>query len=101
MLHPIDPTQPTPPVAYCVPWVITRRDREHPVVMNAGREPVDFVRVFRDDVDSHKVVDLWGQVLPAETVELCLCASDPDEVVVTVAWFRQADGLEYVWRFVV
>lgn len=69
--------------------------------MNAGREPVDFVRVFRDDVDDQKVVDLWGQVLPAETMELCLCASDADEVVVTVAWFRQADGLEYVWRFVV
>ncbi|UNK71965.1 hypothetical protein [Microbacterium sp. H1-D42] len=101
MLHPIDPPQPARPVAYCVPWVITRSDREHPIVMNAGREPVDFVRVFRDDIDDQRVVDLWGQVLPAETMELCLCASDPDEVVVTVAWFRQADGLEYVWRFVV
>lgn len=64
MLHPIDPAEPTPPIAYGVPWVITRRDRAHPVVLNAGREPVDFVRVFRDDVDHQQVVDLWGQVLP-------------------------------------
>lgn len=42
-----------------------------------------------------------GQVLPGETVELCLCASDPDEAVVSIAWFRQRDGLEYLWRFVV
>jgi len=69
--------------------------------MNVGREAVDFVRVFRDDVDQNNVVDLWGQVLPAESIELCLCASDPDEAVVTIAWFRQQDGLEYVWRFVV
>ncbi|MBN7794888.1 hypothetical protein [Microbacterium esteraromaticum] len=101
MLHPIDPRQSPPPTAYCAPWVVTRDDRAHPVVMNAGQEPVDFVRVFRDDVDARCVVDLWGQVLPTETVELCLCASAPDEAVVTIAWFRQADGLEYVWRFVV
>lgn len=31
MLHPLDPAQPTPPVAYCVPWVITRRDRTESV----------------------------------------------------------------------
>ena len=101
MPHRIDSAQPAPPVAYGVPWTIVRADRSHPVVTNGGSEPVDFVRVFRDDVESHKVVDLWGQVLPAEALELCLCASDPDEVVVTIAWFRQADGLEYVWRFVV
>lgn len=101
MLHPIDPSQPPPPSAYCVPWVITRRDRAHPVVMNAGREAVDFVRVLRSDASQQELVDLWGQVLPAETVELCLCECDLDAVVITIAWFRQHDGLEYVWRFVV
>ncbi|GAA2903640.1 hypothetical protein [Microbacterium esteraromaticum] len=100
MQRPHDPEHPDPPVAYCVPWVITRRDRIHPVLLNAGREPVDFVRAFRD-VDDQQVVDLWGRVLPGETVELCLCASDPDEVVVSIAWFRRLDGLEYLWRFVV
>ncbi|WP_336646930.1 hypothetical protein [Microbacterium sp. USHLN186] len=101
MLHPIDASQPAPPLAYRVPWVISRSDRTHPVLLNAAREPADFVRVFRDDADHQQVVDLWGQVLPGETVELCLCASDPDEAVVSIAWFRPADGLEYVWRFVV
>ena len=101
MPPPHDPKQPAHPVAYCVPWVIARRDRAHPVVRNAGHEPVDFVRVFRDDVDHQQVVDLWGQVLPGETIELCLCASDPDEAVVSIAWFRRLDGLEYLWRFVV
>lgn len=100
MLSPLDSSSSHPP-AYRVPWAIIRDDRTHPTVMNTGAEAVDFVRVFRDDVDHHSLVDLWGQVLPAETIELCLCASDPDEVVVTIAWFRQEDGLEYVWRFVV
>ena len=100
MPHPIEPLQPLPPLAYCVPWVISRRDHAHPVVLNAGREPVDFVRVFRADVRDEARVDLWGQVLPGETAELCLCGSDPDEAVVTIAWFRPLDGLEYVWRFV-
>lgn len=42
-----------------------------------------------------------GAGAPHQTVELCLCESDIDDVVVTIAWFRQLDGLEYVWRFVV
>lgn len=37
-----------------------------------------------------------GQVLPTEDIELCLCAADIDDVVVTLAWFRPTDGLEYV-----
>jgi len=101
MLHSIEPPQRPPAIAYCVPWVVTRGDRAHPVVMNAGREPVDFVRVLRMDAAQNELVDLWGQVLPTETVELCLCESDIDDVVVTIAWFRQLDGLEHVWRFVV
>jgi len=101
MPHPIEPTQPPPTAAYGVPWAISRTDRTHPVVLNAGPEPVDFVKVMRSDASPAHLVDLWGQVLPAETIELCLCDSDLDDVVVTIAWFRQTDGLEYVWRFVV
>lgn len=100
MPHPIEPTQPPPTTAYGVPWVISRADRTHPAVLNAGIEPVDFVKVMRSDAPAD-LVDLWGQVLPAETIELCLCGSDLDEVAITIAWFRQRDGLEYVWRFVV
>ncbi|MDQ0615902.1 hypothetical protein QF046_003543 [Microbacterium sp. W4I4] len=69
--------------------------------MNAGAEPVDFVKVMRSDASPADLVDLWGQMLPAESIELCLCGSELDDVVVTIAWFRQRDGLEYVWRFVV
>jgi len=101
MLLPVDPSEPPPPPAYLVPWRVIRDDPAHPGVVNLGPEPVDFVRVFRDDVERRGVVDLWGQVLPAERIDLCLCASDLDDVVVTIAWFRQSDGLEYVWRFVV
>lgn len=101
MLHSTDPPQPPLTTSYGVPWVVTRKDPAHPVVMNAGIEPVDFVKVLRSDASSVDLVDLWGQVLPAESIEMCLCDSDLDDVVVTIAWFRQRDGLEYVWRFVV
>jgi len=100
MLLPVDPSDCPPPAAYRVPWHVVRDDPAHPAVVNLGTEPVDFVRVFRDDVEQRNVVDVWGQVLPAERIDLYLCASDIDEVVVTIAWFRQSDGLEYVWRFV-
>ncbi|MFF5627299.1 hypothetical protein [Microbacterium sp. LWH10-1.2] len=87
------------PSAYRVPWHVSRADPAHPLVINHAAEPADFVRVFRDDAGRDRT-QLWGQVLPAEQIEVCLCAADLDEVIVTVAWFRQADGLEYVWRFV-
>lgn len=87
------------PAAYRVPWHVSRADPAHPLVINHAAEPADFVRVFRDDAGRDRT-QLWGQVLPAEQIEVCLCAADLDEVIVTVAWFRQADGLEYVWRFV-
>lgn len=101
MPHPIEPAPSRLAAAYSVPWVITRTDRTHPTVMNGGLEPVDFVKVMRSDAHPGDLVELWGQVLPAETIELCLCDSRLDDVVVTIAWFRQHDGLEYVWRFVV
>src|SRR5690606_28475876 len=100
MLRYIDPSQIPPTDAYRVPWRIRRSDPHHPVVVNDGTESADFVRVCRDDVGSDRT-ELWGQVLPSEDIQLCLCEADLDEVVVTLAWFRPADGLEYVWRFVV
>lgn len=101
MPHPVDPNRPAGPLAYRVPWVVIRRDRAHPVVMNSGSEPVDFVTVLRSGADDARRVELWGQVLPAESIELCLCRLDEDDVVVEISWFRQRDGLEYVWGFVV
>lgn len=100
MLRPIDPTERLPEAAYRVPWLIRRDDPAHPVVINHGREVTDFVRVFRDDDVGAESTQLWGQVLPSECVELCLCSADLNEVVVTIAWFRPSDGLEYVWKFV-
>ncbi|GEK84847.1 hypothetical protein GCM10007198_29040 [Microbacterium aerolatum] len=100
MLRLIDPSDTPPPVAYRVPWFVRRTDPSHPVVINGSAESADFVRVFRDDRPDEGT-QLWGQVLPTEDIELCLCAADIDDVVVTLAWFRPTDGLEYVWRFVV
>lgn len=101
MLRPVDPSDVPPPAAYRVPWYVSREDSAHPVVINQSSEAADFVRVFRGDRGGNETTQLWGQVLPAERMELCLCSADLDEVVVTLAWFRQSDGLEYVWRFVV
>lgn len=89
------------PTTYRLPWHVSRDDRMHPSVVNASDEPADFVRVFHARRDDGTATELWGQVLPSEKVELCLCAADLDDVVVTLAWFRPSDGLEYVWRFVV
>lgn len=101
MLRPLDPSHRPPPAAYRVPWRVDRADPAHPVIVNASQETADFVRVFCGDRADTERTQLWGQVLSSERIELCLCDADLDEVVVTLAWFRQHDGLEYVWRFVV
>jgi len=101
MLHPFDANRPVRPLAHRVPWVVIRSDRTHPVVMNGSSDPVDFVTVLRSDAGEGPRVELWGQVLPSETIELCLCPPGEDDVVVTLTWFRHWDGLEYVWHFVV
>lgn len=101
MLRSVDPADAPPPTAYRVPWQVSRDDAAHPIVTNQDREAADFVRVFHTGQDGVESTQLWGQVLPGEQVELCLCAADLDDVVVTLAWFRVSDGLEYVWRFVV
>ncbi|WP_460801739.1 hypothetical protein [Microbacterium sp. GXF6406] len=99
MLRPIDPTDIPPPPAYRVPWRIVRTDPAHPVVSNDSAESADFVRVFRSDPGECST-QWWGQMLPTENMELCLCTADLDQVVVTIAWFRPSDGQEYVWKFV-
>lgn len=86
--------------SYPVPWSVDRRDRTHPVVTNRTGI-VDFVRVFARTTQDPGRTQLWGQVRLGEQLEICLCDTDIDDVVITLAWFRPDDGLEYVWRFVV
>jgi hypothetical protein len=73
----------------------------HPLITNDGSTAVDFVRVFVSTARFAPDTEFWGQMLPGETAELCLCDHDPDDVVVTLGWFRPETGVEYVWRFVV
>lgn len=99
MLRAIEPDEPLPPLAYRVPWRVDRIYDRHPLVTNAGAAALDFVRVFA----AHGTVSTtehWGQMPPGDTAEMCLCDADPDDTVVTIAWFRPDDGEEYVWRFV-
>ncbi|HET8926602.1 MAG TPA: hypothetical protein VFN24_02080 [Microbacterium sp.] len=85
---------------YRVPWRVERLFESHPLVTNAGPVPVDFVRVFSWSPESGAITEHWGQMMPGESAEVCLCGSDPDDTTVTIAWFRQEDSKEYVWRFV-
>lgn len=103
MLTPLPSPRDRPPrtPAYRVPWTIDRLYGTHPLVRNSGSAPVDFVRVFTWSPANGGATEHWGQMLPGEVVEMCLCAGDADDTTVTLAWFRQADEKEYVWRFVV
>ncbi|MDO8383660.1 MAG: hypothetical protein Q7T17_11875 [Microbacterium sp.] len=105
--------------AYRVPWHVERLHESHSLVSNVGATAVDIVRVFVHVSPArpgavHGSIDhvgprlprtprvethLWGLMTPGESVELCLCALDPDDCLVTLAWFRPDDGREYVWRF--
>lgn len=90
--------------AYHVPWRVERLHDSHSLVINAGSTPLDVVRVFVHLGDSARGTQrvethLWGGMMPGESAELCLCALDPADCVVTVAWFRPEDGREYVWRY--
>ena len=100
MLRALDPDEARPPTAYRVPWRIDRSDPRHPLVTNDGGSPVDSVRVFLESGRS-AVTEHWGRMQPGETGELCLCDADPDDILVTVAWFRPEGGEEYLWRFTV
>lgn len=88
-------------LAYRVPWLVERVFESHPLVTNAGPTTADFVRVFLQPTAAAGTTEHWGQMLPGEAAELCLCGADPADTVVTIAWFRPEDGAEYVWRFVV
>ncbi|MFE5410508.1 hypothetical protein [Microbacterium sp. NPDC056569] len=99
MLRALDPDDPFPPPAYRVPWRVDRADRRHPLIMNASSSAVDFVRVFADD-GPPSTTEHWGQMVPGESAELCLCTVDSDGAIVTIGWFRPEDGNEYLWRFV-
>ncbi len=100
MLRALNPPDDRAPCAYRVPWSVDRVFDTHPLVTNTSPTAADFVRVFTWSPDAGATTEHRGRVLPGETVELCLCEADPDEAIVTIAWFRQEDGLEYVWRFV-
>lgn len=98
MLHIVDREDPS---AYRVPWRVDRLYDTHPLLTNAGDGPLDLVRVFVDSTRFFPETEFWGKILPGETVELCLCDHDPEDVVVTLSWFRPETGVEYVWRCVV
>ena len=87
--------------AYQVPWRVDRRDRAFPVVRNAGDDGADFVRIFSTDAGGESRTELFGEVSPGDRIGLALPPGFLDEIVMTIAWFRREDGLEYVWRFVV
>ena len=99
MLRAFDPDEPLPPLAYRVPWRVDRVYDRHPLITNASAATLDFVRVFTDDGVA-QTTEHWGQMPAGDTAELCLCDADPDDTVVTVAWFRPDDGAEYLWKFV-
>lgn len=86
------------PSAYRVPWRVDHLYDSHPLITNESDRAVDFVRVFVVGGRCDGGTEFWGQMLPGETAELCLCAYDPADVVVTLGWFRPETGVEYVWR---
>lgn len=100
MLRALEPGDAVPPSAYPVPWRVDRSVAAHPVVVNASRDPLDFVRAF---IDHPRVceTELWGRMLPGEGAQLCLCDIEVADAVLTIAWFRPETGDEYVWRFTV
>jgi len=102
MLRALNPPEQRPPrpSAYRVPWVVERVFDSHALVTNEDDVAAELVRVFTHSRIAEPVTEHWGRMLPGETLELCLCELDPDEAVVTIAWFRPDDGAEYIWRFV-
>lgn len=88
-----------PAASYPVPWRVDRVIDTHPLLTNAGAEPVEHVRTFGSHGTS-ATTERLGRVLPGETIDLCLCGTDLDSAVMTVCWFRPSTGVEYAWRFV-
>jgi hypothetical protein len=83
-------------LAYPLPWAVDRTHEFHPRITNVSDETVRAVRAFRADRPTTHI----GTLASGRTVELCLCDADLDEAVVTLSWFRDDTGLEYVWGFV-
>jgi hypothetical protein len=98
MLRALHAEEPPAPCAYRVPWRVDPVYDRHPLVTNAGPVTLDAVRVFLD-LGTGGVTEHWGRMPAGDTAELCLCDADPDDTVVTIAWFRPEDGEEYLWRF--
>lgn len=86
--------------AYRVPWCVDRRHGTHPVVINAGDDVCRAVRAFVDAGSCARRTEHWGRMPPGHSRELCLCACDPAQAVVSLAWFRGDSRDEFVWRFV-
>jgi hypothetical protein len=99
MLRALEPEEGRPRSAYRVPWWVDRREPEHPLVTNVGADCADFVRIFLHERGRPPEMELLGMVVPGESFEVCLCDTDPHQVVTTIAWYRPDDGREYVWRF--
>ncbi|WP_051172651.1 hypothetical protein [Microbacterium indicum] len=93
------PATPAPPLAYAVPWHVTR-DGPHPLVTNASAEPLEHVRALLTDATPRVAHEPWGLVLPGEEVEICLCDFEEASAAVVLSWFRTAGDEEYLWRFV-
>ncbi|WP_141932367.1 hypothetical protein [Microbacterium sp. SLBN-146] len=73
--------------------------RGRPQVVNASKDRLEFVRVFVEAPIGRRTFH-WGRVLPGEGIDVCLSGCDPDDSVITVAWFPEGSNLEYCWRFV-
>lgn len=99
MLRVLTPSDTPPPAAYPVPWTVSRHRPGHPRVVNTSSDRLDFVRVFVDAPTGRRT-DHWGPVMPGEGIDVCLHGSDPDDTVITLAWFPFGSSLEYCWRFV-
>nr|WP_274638118.1 hypothetical protein [Microbacterium bovistercoris] len=96
MLHLIDhPALASRPV----PWMVDRLYDTHPVVTNVSAEPLDFVRVLITGGRRAPGMTHWGQMLPGESAELCLCEHELDRTLVTLTWFQPGGGDELIWHF--
>lgn len=84
--------------AHRTPWSVSWVYDTHPLVTNAGSRPLDFVRASVAETGCPGQLHHWGQMLPGETAELCLCAHDPDCTVVTLSWYCPDDARHAQWR---
>ncbi|WP_029144475.1 hypothetical protein [Microbacterium luticocti] len=88
--------------AAALPWRVDRLYDTHALVTHTGQHPVDFVQAVVDARPPGRrrvaAIAHWGQMLPGETAELCVCAHDAHPLV-RLLWFRPEDGAELTWAF--